>query len=100
METKRRVDNEKTDETKHRIVRDLSSGSEIERADLDNSRRTTGGEPGSFAIVGPNWKGTLPEGVKALPSSRTNRILIYGRTLVDGETDLPRYTRHTRDAHR
>jgi len=33
--------------------------------------RATGGEAGSYAIMGPGWKGTLPDGVKALPASST-----------------------------
>jgi hypothetical protein len=51
--------------------------------------RTTGSKAGSFAIVGPDWKGTLPEGVTPVSASRTNSLLIFGRTLVDGEADLP-----------
>ncbi|RJT28118.1 DUF1254 domain-containing protein [Mesorhizobium waimense] len=66
---------------------------EIAGIDSDNfayvGKRTTGGKAGSFAIVGPNWKGALPEGVKALPTSRTNSVLILGRTLVDGQADVP-----------
>jgi len=66
---------------------------EIADVDSDNfayvGTRTTGSEAGSFALVGPDWNGTLPEGVKALPVSRTNSILILGRTLVDGPADLP-----------
>lgn len=67
----------------------------FEMASLDSDNfayvgtRTTGSKKGSFAIVGPRWKGTLPKEVKALPPSRTNSILILGRTLVDGEADLP-----------
>lgn len=67
----------------------------FELADIDSDNfayvgtRTTGGKAGSFAIVGPQWKGTLPEGVKALPTSRTNAVLIFGRTLVDGPSDVP-----------
>jgi hypothetical protein len=66
---------------------------ELACLDSDNfayvGKRTTGGKAGSFAIVGPNWKGTLPEGVHALPPSRTNSLLIFGRTLIDGDADLP-----------
>lgn len=66
---------------------------EIAGLDSDNfayvGKRTTGGKAGNFAIVGPNWKGTLPDGVVALPTSRTNSILMLGRTLIDGEADLP-----------
>jgi hypothetical protein len=52
-------------------------------------KRTAGGKAGSFALVGPAWKGTLPEGVKELPASRTPTALIFGRTLVDGLADYP-----------
>lgn len=66
---------------------------ELASLDSDNfayvGKRTTGGKAGSFAIVGPNWKGTLPRGVKALPPSRTSSALVFGRTLVDGPADLP-----------
>jgi hypothetical protein len=59
--------------------------------DSDNfayvGKRTTGGKAGSFAIVGPGWKGRLPAGVKALPASRTPSVLIFGRTLIDGPAD-------------
>lgn len=66
---------------------------EMASLDSDNfayvGKRTTGGKAGSFAIVGPDWKGKLPNGVKALPPSRTPTVLIFGRTLVDGAADLP-----------
>jgi hypothetical protein len=66
---------------------------ELASMDSDNfayvGTRTTGEKAGSFAIVGPDWKGTLPEGVKALPPSRTPTVLVFGRTLVDGEADVP-----------
>lgn len=66
---------------------------EMAGIDSDNfayvGKRTTGGKAGSFAIVGPDWKGTLPEGVTALPSSRSNAAVIFGRTLVDGAADVP-----------
>jgi hypothetical protein len=65
---------------------------ELASLDSDNfayvGKRTTGSAAGSFALVGPNWKGTLPEGVKAIAPSRTNSILIMGRTLVDGPEDV------------
>jgi hypothetical protein len=51
--------------------------------------RTTGGQAGHYAIIGPHWKGTLPDKVQALEPSRTNAVLIFGRTLVDGPADLP-----------
>ena len=51
-------------------------------------KRTTGTKAGNYAIVGPDWKGTLPQGVKALPPSRTPYAIILGRTLVYGKEDL------------
>ncbi len=66
---------------------------ELASLDSDNfayvGKRTTGGEAGNFAIVGPDWKGTLPKGVTALPPSRTPTVLILVRTLVNGADDLP-----------
>jgi hypothetical protein len=66
---------------------------ELASLDSDNfayvGKRTTGGGAGAFAIVGPNWMGHLPPGVQALPPSRTNSVLVFGRTLVDGPTDAP-----------
>lgn len=50
--------------------------------------RTTGTKAGNYAIVGPDWKGSLPQDVKALPPSRTPYAMIFGRTLVFGEKDL------------
>jgi hypothetical protein len=50
---------------------------------------TTGSKAGNFAIVGPNWNGTLPTGVQKLPPSTTNAVLILGRTLVNGNADVP-----------
>ena len=50
--------------------------------------RTTGGGKGDFAIVGPKWKGKLPEGVKEL-SSPTNTVWICGRTQTNGKEDYP-----------
>jgi hypothetical protein len=66
----------------------------MEMASLDSDNfayvgtRTTGNRAGLYAIVGPNWKGALPEGVKALPASRTPYAVIFGRTLVYGPEDI------------
>jgi hypothetical protein len=51
--------------------------------------RTTGSKPGHFAIVGRSWRGTLPDGVTALPASPTDTVLIFGRTGVNGSSDVP-----------
>lgn len=65
---------------------------EIAGMDSDNfayvGKRTTGSKAGNYAITGPGWKGTLPEGVIALEPSRTPWVLVFGRTLVDGPEDL------------
>jgi len=49
-------------------------------------KRTTGTEAGDFAIVGPNWTGTLPAGMTALKSP-TNMAIIGGRTQANGSAD-------------
>jgi hypothetical protein len=47
-----------------------------------------GAHGGAFALVGPGWKGTLaPETVKI--ESPTPRLVVIGRTGVDGFNDLP-----------
>ena len=50
--------------------------------------RTTGNGKGHFAIVGPGWKGKLPEGVKELRAP-TNLVWMIGRTQTNGEKDYP-----------
>ena len=63
-------------------------------------KRTTGIKAGHYAIVGPDWKGKLPEGVK-LPApadgvkavggkatSPTNNVFVFGRTAVHGADDV------------
>lgn len=49
-------------------------------------KRTTGTRAGHFAIVGPGWKGKLPEGVAELRSP-TNLAMIAGRIQADGPAD-------------
>ncbi len=50
--------------------------------------RTTGREAGDFAFVGPDWQGTLPEGVARIDTPY-NGMVIWGRIGVDGPEDLP-----------
>lgn len=66
--------------------------------------RTTGNKAGHYVIIGPDWKGKLPKGLKSIaPSagyktlgdtgnpyvvSPTNTIYILGRTSLKGEPDL------------
>jgi hypothetical protein len=47
--------------------------------------RTTGGGAGTFAIVGPDWSGTLPEGVRRYDAP-TPWVWIIGRTEASPET--------------
>jgi hypothetical protein len=49
-------------------------------------KRTTGTEKGEFAIVGPNWKGTLPGGVSEVRSP-TNLTWLFARTQTSGGAD-------------
>ncbi|WP_206754529.1 DUF1254 domain-containing protein, partial [Leptolyngbya sp. FACHB-36] len=51
-------------------------------------RRVTGTSAGEYAIVGPNWCGSLPSNFKQIKSP-VNMVFILGRTLIDGEADLP-----------
>lgn len=51
-------------------------------------KRTTGTRRGAFAIVGPDWNGTLPKGVKEIRSP-TALVWIVGRTQVNSKQDLP-----------
>lgn len=66
--------------------------------------RTTGNKPGHYAIIGPDWKGDLPEGIKSVAAasgstkfpdfdgpyvrSTTNTVYILGRTALKGKSDL------------
>lgn len=49
----------------------------------DPGTRTTGTKEGNYAITGPNWIGTLPDGVKEYKSP-TNMVWILGRTYCSG----------------
>ena len=48
--------------------------------------RTTGTGKGDFAIVGPQWTGTLPEGVHVI-NAPTNMVWLIGRTQTNGASD-------------
>jgi hypothetical protein len=48
--------------------------------------RTTGNAAHTFAIAGPDWQGTLPEGVR-LYRSPTNQGTMIGRVQVNGKDD-------------
>lgn len=49
--------------------------------------QTTGDAAGNYAIVGPGWTGTLPQGVTEIQSP-TDLVALLGRTLVYGNSDL------------
>jgi hypothetical protein len=49
---------------------------------------TLGAKGGTFAIVGPGWKGTLPPEMVQI-NSPTPQVYVIGRTGVDSEDDLP-----------
>ena len=49
--------------------------------------RTLGGKGGNFALVGPQWKGTLPAGLREIRSD-TNLLMIGGRTYTAGKADF------------
>jgi hypothetical protein len=48
--------------------------------------RTTGNDAEHFAIIGPDWEGTLPEGVEPIHSP-TGMGWMIGRTLTNGVSD-------------
>jgi len=51
-------------------------------------RRLTGTREGDFIVVGPRWRGELPENAK-LVRSPSNDVLVLTRIVVDGPADLP-----------
>ena len=51
-------------------------------------QRTTGSAAGDFGLIGPDWDGELPEGVKATAPAQTPWIMCLGRTLVEGAEDV------------
>lgn len=52
----------------------------------DPGTRTTGTGAQTYAITGPGWKGTLPDGVKEIKSP-TSMVWIIGRTYCTGTPD-------------
>ncbi len=51
-------------------------------------RRATGTQAGNYLISGPGWQGAVPGGVARI-SSPNNSVLVIGRVLVTGDSDLP-----------
>jgi hypothetical protein len=52
-------------------------------------QREHGTDAAIFAIVGPDWQGELPQGVKAVARSSTDYATVLLRLLVDGPAELP-----------
>jgi hypothetical protein len=51
-------------------------------------KRTTGSKAGAFLIAGPGWNGRKPNDVRQVIRSRTPYALVFGRTLVEGPSDV------------
>ncbi len=51
--------------------------------------RATGSEPGDYLVVGPDWKGSPPAGIKKVFSSMTPFVLGIFRTQIFGTDDMP-----------
>jgi hypothetical protein len=49
--------------------------------------RMTGTKAGNYLVTGPNWKGQVPTEMKQI-ASPDNSVLIVGRILVYGDSDL------------
>ena len=50
--------------------------------------RATGGGAGTYLIAGPGWRGETPAGAKRIDAP-TPLVWVIGRTLVEGEKDMP-----------
>jgi hypothetical protein len=51
--------------------------------------RATGSEPGNYMIVGPDWKGETPAGIKKMFRSTTQFSLVVYRTQLFNPADMP-----------
>jgi hypothetical protein len=51
-------------------------------------KRSTGSKAGAFLIAGPSWSGQKPEDVSEVIRSRTPYALVFGRTFVNGPSEL------------
>ncbi len=50
-------------------------------------KRTTGTKAGDYLIMGPNWKGAVPQGMTQI-SSPNNAVLVVGRVFVESDSDI------------
>lgn len=51
--------------------------------------RATGNEPGDYLVVGPDWKGTTPAGIKKVFQSSTQFSAVAYRTQLFNAEDMP-----------
>ncbi|MGQ3215214.1 DUF1254 domain-containing protein [Shinella sp.] len=51
--------------------------------------RATGSEPGDYLVVGPDWKGEKPDGIKQVFSSTTPFVFANFRTQLINVEDMP-----------
>ena len=51
-------------------------------------KRATGTGAGDYLISAPGWSGSIPQGMAQI-SSPKNSVLVFGRTLVESDRDLP-----------
>ncbi len=51
-------------------------------------KRATGTQAGDYLITGPGWRGQAPAGMTQI-SSPNNSVLVFGRVLVESDSDLP-----------
>jgi hypothetical protein len=67
-------------------VKDRYFSVQLTGFDTDNfayiGTRSTGSAGGNFAVVGPDWKGKLPKGVKPLPPSHTGVAIAAVRIMA------------------
>ena len=51
-------------------------------------KRATGTQAGDYLVSGPGWEGPVPSGMTQI-SSPNNSVLVFGRVLVESDSDLP-----------
>jgi len=58
-------------------------------------KRATGTKAGDYLITGPDWKGTVLQGMTQI-SSPNNSVLVIGRVFVENDRDIPTAYRLTK----
>jgi len=51
-------------------------------------KRTTGTEAGEYALLGPDWQGEIPEGLRTIKAP-TNMVWMIQRIQTNGKEDIP-----------